>query len=149
MAETILTLLALILSLISFVWSLRVHNQSLVRERKQATLDAFNVFQCQVLDELSGYPRKEIEEIAEDPRSADYKDMSKLLARCEHFAVGVNQEIYDKNTVRALAEEHIVVVYGKLLPLIQKKRSFGNNQNRYHDFEKLAKTMGYREENTK
>ena len=149
MTENILTLLALVLSLISFVWSLWVHHQSLVRERKQATLDAFNVFQCQVLDELSGYPRKEIEDIAEDPRSPDYKDVSKLLARCEHFAVGVNQEIYDKDTVRALASEHIVVVYDKLLPLIQKKRIFGNNRKRYHEFEKLAKTMGYREENMK
>ena len=149
MTENVLSLLALIVSVISFSLSWWVHKQSLVRERKQATLDAFNVFQCQVLDELSGYPRKEIEEIAEDPRSTDYKSVSKLLARCEHFAVGVNQEIYDKDTVRALAAEHIVVVYGKLLPLIQKKRSFGNNQNRYHDFEKLAKTMGYREENTK
>lgn len=113
MTENTLSLLALILSVVSFSWSWWVHKQSLVRERKQATLDAFNVFQCQVLDELSGYPRREIEDIAEDPRSTDYKNVSKLL------------------------------------PLIQKKRSFGNNQNRYHDFEKLAQTMGYREENTK
>ena len=116
MTENVLSLLALIVSVISFSWSWWVHKKALVRERKQATLDAFNVFQCQVLDELSGYPRKEIEDIAEDPRSPDYKDVSKLLARCEHFAVGVNQEIYDKDTVRALAAEHIVVVMTSCCP---------------------------------
>lgn len=100
--EERLSLFALIISIISFVWSVWVHYRALVRERRQATLDAFNLLQTQVFDRLNYYRKYDIDEIAEDVHSADYKDISSLLARCAHFAVGVNTGIYDFNTVRRL-----------------------------------------------
>ena len=144
MSENTISTVALIISIISFVWSLYIHHKSLIRNRRQATLDAFNVFQAQVLDELRLYTKGDITEIAKEPRSTKYKDLSTLLARCDHFAVGVNQEIYDMETVRRLGGEHIRVIFGKMQPLIQKKRCYMNDKKRYCEFEQLAVKLGYK-----
>lgn len=77
------------------------------RDRKQATLDAYNRLQEEVLDHLSHYRPSEIREIAGDPRSESYKILSGYIARIEHFCVGVTQKIYDPKTVYEL-------VYGYL-----------------------------------
>ena len=139
--ENTLSIIAIVISVVSFLWTWYVHKKGLERERRQATLDAFNVLQCQVLDPLSGYTKGTIAEIAKNPRSPEYKELSKLLARCEHFAVGVNQEIYDLETVRRLAGEYLIVIYGNLEPLIQKKREILKNEARYKEFEQLVNSL--------
>ena len=139
--ENTLSIIAIVISVISFLWTWYVHNKGLERERRQATLDAFNALQCQVLDQLSPYTKAVVAEIAKNPRSPEYKELSKLLARCEHFAVGVNQGIYDLETVRRLAAEHLIVIYSNLEPLITKKRSFKNNEGRYKEFEQLVNSL--------
>ena len=141
MTETNLSLLALILSVISFLWSLCIHYQSLVRERKQATLDSFNLLQSQVLDRLNCYRRYDIDEIAEDVHSADYQEISGLLARCAHFAVGVNTGIYDFNTVRRMAGRYMIALYNKMEPLIEKKRKLNNSELHYQELEMLVKKL--------
>lgn len=144
--EIMLSAVAVALSLFSFVWSLFVHHRALVRERRQDTLDAFNVLQSQVLDELIKYKKNAIEEIAKHNTSEEYKKLSTLLARCNHFAVGVNQKIYDLETVRRLGGEHIVRIYKEFLPLIEKKRKYQNNPRRYQEFETLAIKLGCQKE---
>ena len=66
------------------------------QQRKQATIDAFNKLQAEALDELNTYTTKNIAEISQNPLSPEYKLLSSLLARCEHFSVGVNEKIYDQ-----------------------------------------------------
>ena len=143
--EIIVSIIALVVSGVSFAWSFWVHRTALIRERQQATLDAFNTLQIQVLDELIKFKKTEITEIAKHSQSEEYLKLSTLLARCEHFAVGVNAEIYDMKTVSRLAGEHIVRIYKNFLPLIEAKRRYQNNQMRYHEFEKLANNLGYKE----
>lgn len=125
--ETILSIAAIILSVISgiftfytFVWTTR-------RDRKQATLDAYNQLQEQALDYLNYYRPAEIVEIAKSPRSEEYKKVSAYIARIEHFCVGVNQKIYDSETVYALAHGYLDgAIKERIEPIIDRKNSFGS-----------------------
>ena len=139
--ELYISLAALLVSVSSVLVSVAIYRAGLLREKKQATLDAFNVLQTQVLDRLNHYRRYDIDEVAEDVHSADYKELSGLLARCAHFAVGVNTGIYDEKTVRRLAGRYIISLYDKMEPLIQKKRKLNQSERHYEEFEILTYKM--------
>jgi len=135
--ETIISILAIGISAVSLIYSVVTHIRGAKREKKQATLDAFNILQEQVLDKLNQYRKSDIQRIATDIHSTEYKELSSLLARCEHFAVGVNTGIYDLKTVKRLARLYIVSVYEKMLPMVEKKRQISKVEKHYDDFEKL------------
>lgn len=126
--ETILSILAMVISVISggfalytFIWTAR-------RDRKQATLDAYNQLQEQALDHLNYYMPAQIGEIAKDPRSEEYKKISAYIARIEHFCVGVNQKIYDRKTVYELAHGYLdSSIKKRIEPIIEKKNKFGHD----------------------
>ena len=117
--ETTLSLIAIILSVVSggfsfytFIWTTR-------RDRKQATLDAYNQLQEQALDHLNYYRPADIVEIAKNPRSEEYKKISTYIARIEHFCVGVTQNIYDRKTVYELAHGYFDgAVRDRIAPII-------------------------------
>lgn len=142
--EDILSLIAIALSLVSLIYSYKLNRDGVIHDRKRDTLDAFNLLQEQVLDELNTYTKMDIDQLCTDPKSEEYKKVSALLARIEHFAVGVNEEIYDQETVKRLAGKHIVRTYEKLECMIETKRLLsqripGNDEELlYDDFEKLA-----------
>ena len=126
--ETVLSIIAIILSVISggfafytFVWTAQ-------RDRKQSTLDAYNQLQEQALDHLNYYRPAEIVDIAKDPRSQEYKEVSGYIARIEHFCVGVTQKIYDRKTVYELAHGYFDgAVRDRVEPIIEKKNQSGND----------------------
>lgn len=97
--ETILSVIALILSVISGGFAFFTFQWTATRDRKQATLDAYNRLQEQALDHINTYVPAKMKEIAKDAHSPEYKTISLYLARVEHFCVGVNQKIYDSKTV--------------------------------------------------
>ena len=101
--EMIFSAIAIIISVISGGFSLYTFIWTAKRDRKQATLDAYNQLQQQVFDELNLYRPSEIAEIAKNPRSPDFKVIGSYVARIEHFCVGVNQKIYDSKIVYELA----------------------------------------------
>ncbi len=133
-------LISLIIAVASFICSICTYFASLRRERRQATLDAYRELQTQVLDKLNCYTPKQVKEIAEDPRSAQYKTLSALLARCQHFAVGVNTGVYDFKVLQRLAGGYFVWLYRKLEPLIQKKRT-GHSDKHYSEFEQFVRKL--------
>lgn len=139
--ELYISIAALITSIVSILVSVAIYWLGIRREKKQATLDAFNLLQTQVLDRLNYYRKYDIDEIAEDIHSADYKDISGLLARCAHFAVGVNTGIYDEKTVRRLAGRYIIALYDKMEPMIEKKRALNKSERHYEEFEILTDSM--------
>lgn len=139
--ELYISIAALVLSVISGIYTITVHYFELRRARRQATLDAFNLLQNQVLDHLNHYRKSDIIRIAEEPRSDEYKKVSALLARCAHFAVGVNEGIYDKETVQRLAGCYFVGIYSKMEPLIEKKREINQTERHYEEFEKLTASL--------
>ena len=133
---------ALVVSVVAVGVSVVTYNNSLKRERKQATLDAFNILQSQVLDELNHHSRAEFVEVAQNSRKKEHKaqfdSFRGLLARCEHFAVGVNEKIYDFNVVDKLAAAHLIFLYEKVKPVIQEVRYRPNAEKYYGEFEHLV-----------
>lgn len=139
--ELYISIISIIISVISVGVSIAIYCYGIRREKREATLEAFNVLQEKVFDRLNHYRKYDIDEIADDVRSPDYKDISGLLARCAHFAVGVNSGIYDFSTVRRLAGRYIISLYYKLEPLIEKKRKLNQSERHYEEFEQLAKKL--------
>ncbi len=91
--ELYISIFAAAVSLLALAFSVPTYIIGLRRQRKQATLDAYNTLQKEALDKLNTYTKKQIAEISENPRSEEYKELSALLAQCEHFAAGVNSRI--------------------------------------------------------
>ena len=133
--EIALSIIAICLSVVSgafafytFIWTAR-------RDRKQATLEAFNRLQTEVFDFLNMYTPSEIAKICENTRSADYKTISAYLARIEHFCVGLNQGIYDKETFFALAHGYFdgQMLQKRIKPIIDKKNQRNNTGELFYN----------------
>lgn len=126
--EIILSVIAIIISIISGGFTCYTFYWTTKRDRKQATLEAYNRLQEQVLDQLNHYMPKEIEEISKNPRSQGYKKISAYVARIEHFCVGVNQEIYDRGVVYELAHGYLDgAIKNRITPIIEKKNRSGHD----------------------
>ena len=124
--ENLLSVIAIVLSLVSGGFSLYSFFWTARRDRRQSTLDAYNQLQCQALDHLNYYTPSQIKEIAKKPRSDEYKRISAYIARIEHFCVGVNENIYDKKTVYKLADDYLDgAIKSRIEPIIERK-NFGD-----------------------
>ena len=125
---TIVDLITIAFSVIAAVFSLITYRKSIVHDRQQATLDAYNQLQEQALDHLNNYVPTQVAEIAKDPRSDAYKKVSAYIARIEHFCVGVNQKIYDQKTVYELAHGYLDGgIKKRIEPIIERKNRFGHD----------------------
>lgn len=115
-------------SVIAAVFSLITYRKSIVHDRQQATLEAYNQLQEQALDHLNYYVPTQVAEIAKDPRSDEYKKISAYIARIEHFCVGVDQKIYDQKTVYELAHGYLDGgIKKRIEPIIERKNRFGHD----------------------
>ena len=139
--EIVLSVVSLAISVLGFAFSLISFISCARRERKEATLEAYSKLQSEALDMLNLYTKKSIMEIAENPRTSEYKEISSLLARCEHFSVGVNEGIYDKKVLKKLSGRYFISLFEKLEPMVLKKRSMGHQERYYESFELLAKAF--------
>ncbi|MBR4720710.1 MAG: DUF4760 domain-containing protein [Clostridia bacterium] len=115
------------------------------RERKQATIDAYRKLQEDVLDKLVLCSKDEVKNVIEnlDMHSCEeaYNDYRALIARCEHFAVGINVGIYDFEVFDKLGGLHIIYLYEKVKPMIMEVRKRIKTEVPYIEFEKLYKTL--------
>ena len=139
--ELFLSIFAAVVSIASLFFSFFTYHSDVVRTKHQATLDAFDRLQNQALDKLNTYTKKQVVEISANLRSLEYKELSALMARCEHFAVGVNQGVYDIKTLRKLAKQYFIALYEKLIPLIEKKREINTTEKHYIELEELVKSL--------
>lgn len=119
------------------------NHRNLIRGKQQATLDAFNTLQEQALDILNDYPTDEIVRIAQDKHSEEYKTVSRLMARIEHFSVGICRNIYDFDTLYALSHGYFEeTVYDKILPMLERKDQDGAASDTfYHNYKAVVKRM--------
>lgn len=125
---TTVDLISIAFSVVAAIFSLITYRNSIIHDRRQATLDAYNQLQEQALDHLNYYRPSEIADIATDPRSKEYKEISAYIARVEHFCVGVTQKIYDRKTVYELAHGYFDgAVRDRVEPIIEKKNQSGND----------------------
>ncbi len=139
--ETAISIIAIVISVISggfafysFIWTAK-------RDRKQSTLDAYNLLQEQALDYLNYYMPMQIAEIAKNPRLEEYKKISAYIARIEHFCVGVNKNIYDKKTVYALAHDYLDGgIKSRIEPIINRKNQY-NDTDYYENIHQFYSWM--------
>jgi hypothetical protein len=151
MMELTISILAVIVSIATFLFTIMVTYRGEQREKKQATLDALNVLQEQVFDKLNMYTFGEIRDVAEkwsasieaknkyvenkegtagefweshqeyDSVVHEYRKISGYLARIEHFSLGVNTGIYDAKVTERAATRYFVMLFKKMMPILSVK----------------------------
>ena len=133
--ETALSIIAIVLSVVSGIFSFYTFYWTAKRDRKQATLEAFNRLQSEVFDDLNKYPPAEIRDICTDTKSVEYKTISGYLARIEHFCVGINEGIYDDNTFYALAHGYFdgYQLRKRIEPIIESKNQSKNSKELFYN----------------
>lgn len=133
--ETLLSVIAIALSVLSGGFALFVFLWTNRRDRKQATLEAYNRLQSEVFDKLNKYTPSQIQNICLDKQSVEYKTISAYLARIEHFCVGLNEKTYDKNTFYALAHGYFDghQLRKRIEPLIVSKNQTGNTKEVFYN----------------
>ena len=159
--ETIISVIAIVVSIISVAISIMFYISGVQRETKQSTLEAFNILQEQVFDNLNNYTFAEIKEICatfqnitsrgreiavsetekenEIYHLGEYRKLSGYLARIEHFALGVNTGIYDSKIAERAGTAYLSMLYtGKLKPLIELKHIRANGVEYYAEFRVLV-----------
>lgn len=168
--ELLISIIAIIISSFSIIVSVAIYYSGVQREKKQATLDAFNVLQEQAFDKLNQYTFAEIRSICDNWQDTiakknnqtkpdgeaeseeetkqreryldEYITLSGYLARIEHFALGVNTGIYDVKVAERAGTAYLVMLYrGKLAPLIKAKHSGKGNTEYYAEFRKLVEKI--------
>lgn len=124
--------------------SRKANEKSLVRERKEATIEAFNELQKDVLDFFVDTKPENYKTIVEcidnDDCKKAYNDTKALIARLEHFAVGINENIFDFEVFDKLGGIHIMYLYEKVLPVIRKANS-APGEEVYSEFTKLYERL--------
>ena len=133
--EAVLSIIAIVISVVSGGFALYTFLWTAQRDRKQATLEAYNRLQNEVFDKLNLYKPSEIREICEDSTTEEYKEISGYLARIEHFCVGVNTKIYDRKTFYALAHGYFDghQLRKRIEPLIDSKNQSKNSKEVFYN----------------
>ncbi len=119
---------ATIIAAIALVNTYQSQRDALIRERKQATIEAFNILQTEVLDPMVNIKKSEAKLAAERHLEADgdkeiYDAFRAQIARLDHFAVGICEETYDYETFCKLGGEHVMYLYEKVEPIITEART--------------------------
>ena len=140
--ETTLSILAIIISAFTFLFSFYTFRWTARRDRKQATLDAYNTLQNEAFDKLNPLMPSEIREIMNHTTSRQYNEVSGYIARIEHFCVGVNQEIYARKTVYELAHGYFdgKKLRSRMEPVIDTKNQ-GADKDYYENIHKVLAWM--------
>ena len=148
--DSILTIIAAWIAALaaafSLLWSVITQKKIQENEIKRATIDAFNRLQSEVLDKLALMDRKNAEIIVEERENNEdcrqaYYDYKTLVARLEHFAVGINQGVYDLDVVDKLAGEHLVFLLPKIEPIIEAANDHVHADKYYQNYTWLIEQL--------
>jgi len=121
----VISIVSAVVAVASIVFSIITYIQTLLRNRRQATLDAFNQLQNEALNDINAYSPAEIRDICEDNSSEEYKLLSSYLAKINIFCIGLNQKIYDDNTFYETAHGYFdsPKLRRRIDPLLESKNS--------------------------
>ncbi len=136
---------ATVVAAIALLRSNNTQKKMELHQRKESTILSFQGLQKDVLDKMVSVADKEITDVMEcldEPKMKEIYDIYRsMIARCEHFAVGVEEGVYDFDTVDALAGKHLVFLYGKFKRIINEARRRGGDETYYIHFEQLANKL--------
>ena len=128
--ELIIAVVSSLIALVSMEFSIITYKNTASYDRKQATLEAYNRLQEEVFDSINSYTPKDIADICMNSKSTEYKVLSGYLARLEHFCIGVNEKIYDKDVFYKMAHGYFDghILYRRIEPILMSK----NNPEQYY-----------------
>ena len=98
----------------ALVFSVRQYYYEKNRNRKEATIHAFDKLEEEVFFKdkyCRGLWYNASSDVINDKRSKEREDAKSFLSRIEHFAVGINTEIYDLATLNRMAGSYILDQY--------------------------------------
>ena len=139
--ENSLSIIAIALSIISFVFALFSFVWTNCRDRKQATFEAFNRLQDEVFDKINLLSKTDVKNIAEHSRDEKFTEYTQFLSRIEQFCIGVFSKIYDTKITEKIAGKYLCSIYEKSLPIIEKKRMIYPYEPQCIYFEKIVRKI--------
>ena len=134
---TTIDVLSLLFSLGAAIFSVFTYWSNIVLDRKKATLEAYNILQEQALDKLQVYMPAQLKSVVKNRRSEEYKLLSSYVARIEHFAVGVNQKIYDLKTVYELSHGFLDGSIRTRIEIIISRKEEDTDEKFYQNLKQL------------
>lgn len=142
--ENTLSIIAIVISFVSGVFAVCTFVWTINRDRKQATLDAFNSLQNEVFDKINLLSKTDVKNIAKNPKDSKFTEYSQYLARIEQFCVGVGSKIYDYKITSKIAKNYLRNVFEKSWPVIEKKRIIYPNEPQCVEFQKLVSKTNFK-----
>ena len=125
--------------------SLKEENDRELSAKKERTIEAYTRFQIDVLDKLRMKKKKNVIEAVELKAVPEYRDFydgyRALIAKCEHFAVGLFEEVYDFEMFDKLGGEHVMYLFEKVYPVIEEARKAPTDVLPYTEFERLYEKL--------
>ena len=125
---------ALIISILAFILSAVQFFRDSLRQKKEATLIAYNELQDNVFPKLNKYG-DDLSKI--EYRSDEWEEITICLAQIENFSVGINTNIYSFRILNRLGGAFFIRQFEKLKPIIDIKREKNISAGKHYDeFEK-------------
>lgn len=138
-------LISIIIAIISAGISIVTYINTVQYEKKKSTIDAINLLQNEVLDKFVSITKSNaviiVENLDNEKCREIYNDYRALIARLEHFAIGVNNRIYDINIVNNIVGTHFVCLYKKIKPIIDETNKKEKSAPHYYHFVGLVKKL--------
>lgn len=148
----IITLILAAIAAVFSVWSFFLERN---RNRREATIHAFDELQTIVFrnDDLSlkDIKLKDAESYVQHHREdenlklVEFKNqwdtITARLSLLEHFSVGINLHAYDLIALNAMAGNLMIKVWDNLQPIIMDKRNRADGKDNYKEFEKMVENL--------
>lgn len=147
--EILASCVTALVAVTTLFWSVNTQNKMRKDEVKRAIIEAFNRLQSEVLDKLVLVDKVNAKVIADAREDNEayrqaYNDYKTLIARLEHFAVGVEKGAYDLDVVDRLAGDHLIYLYPKVEPIIAATNDQVQTEKYYQSYSKLVKKLEQR-----
>lgn len=135
-AAVVISIMAFLLSIIQFV-------KESSRQKKEATLIAYNELQNEVFSELNLIFIKKADNLKELKEGDEaWENLTVFLAKIERFSVGINTGIYSIVILNRLGGGYLIRIFETLKPIIYKKRSNKVSSGKHYDeFEKVVNRL--------
>ena len=141
-------IIAIVISFIALVFSLIQFFVEKDRNRKEATIHAFdNLEENDNILFLFSLSNDKIDDFVKRKKEYDrrieqeWSNLSNALPLIEHFAVGVNSRIYDIGTLNRMAGNQIITVFYACDELIKYKRIGQGKEKNYIEFETMVEKL--------
>lgn len=113
------------------------------RVRREATIHAFEDLEKEVFsqDDYVSAPAGAKKEAEERRLGRAWRRGTELLAKIEHFCVGVRVHAFDLKTLNRLAGGYFITQYENWRPIIEQKRLDDSSMKHYDEFESVVKRL--------